>query len=131
MERSVWTPFGERSCKSSDGSRRIRSASVSSTNCAPRAFKMLIERSISSRVIGSYVPVTTTVSAGGGVVCGWGGAGDCCARTNEVRDKRSSRIKKRNAHCSLREYLWREHSCLQRSQPCERFLRLAAPDGSP
>ena len=86
IERSACTPSGARSSRSSEGSSRSRSRSVLNTRALPRAGSTRMARSISSSDMGSKVPVTTTVSCGGG----------CWAAAVKGRKRARGRISDRN-----------------------------------
>src|ERR1017187_3420588 len=85
MERSLCTPLGARSSRSSDGSSLSRSVSVLSTSVWLRAGSTRMARSISSSDIGSKVPVTTTASRRCGIC--WASTGVNARRRKNRRCK--------------------------------------------
>src|ERR1017187_1673453 len=91
MERSLCTPLGARSSRSSEGSSLSRSVSVLSTRVWLRAGSTRMARSISSSDMGSKVPVTTTVSR----CCG------CCwARASTEVNARRRKNRRCKPYCT-------------------------------
>src|SRR6266849_3799235 len=86
MEMSDCTPLGARSPRSIDGSRRSTSIQLLKSNSSARSGKMVTDRSSSSSVKGSQVPVTTMESER---------AGSCCAVAEGDTSSQQMRTRKR------------------------------------